>query len=122
MLTKMDGVQTVEVVLVFGGTNRFDMMHDGLLRQGRFDDVLKVSLPDLTTRLSTLVHFCADMPITAALDFDGLAGRTEGCSGADLKSLCAYATFAAMRELHGVTKDEIDTLAWMRNFRVRCFY
>lgn len=118
LLTEMDGVQTAEGVLVVAATNRVDMLDDALLRPGRFDDVLQVGLPDFDTRERILRRYCEDMPMEGDVDFSQMARRTEEFSGADLKSMCADAAFAAMREFDGVVKDVNDISVGMHHFKV----
>lgn len=52
----MDGVRTLENVLVIGATNRIDILDKALLRPGRFDRIVEIPLPDKTARLSLITQ------------------------------------------------------------------
>lgn len=97
LLTEMDGVVSASGVLVIGATNRLDLLDDALIRPGRFDDVLKVDLPDEQSRLEILRIHSSGLPLASDIDLSEIAKVTSGRSGADLKSLCSEAGLAALR-------------------------
>lgn len=98
LLTEMDGVVSATGVLVIGATNRVDLLDDALLRPGRFDDILKVGLPDEAERLQILGIHTQKLPLGTDVNLLHIARQTVGQSGADLKSLCTEAALAAIRE------------------------
>jgi transitional endoplasmic reticulum ATPase len=98
LLTEMDGIEELKGILVLAATNRIDILDPALLRVGRFDRLLELSLPDQRDRLSILRVHTREKPLQSGLDLESLAGRTEGFSGADLEGLCREAGLAAIRE------------------------
>jgi transitional endoplasmic reticulum ATPase len=98
LLTEMDGIEELKGILVLAATNRIDILDPALLRVGRFDRLLELSLPDQRDRLAILRVHTREKPLESGLDLESLAGRTEGFSGADLEGLCREAGLAAIRE------------------------
>lgn len=98
LLNEMDGVEWSAGVLVVGATNRVDMLDPALLRPGRFEVQLHVPLPTPHERCLILQVHCSRMPLAPDLDLALVADRTEGCSGADLESICREAALVALRE------------------------
>uniref|UniRef100_A0A183APZ3 AAA domain-containing protein n=1 Tax=Echinostoma caproni TaxID=27848 RepID=A0A183APZ3_9TREM len=100
LLVEMDGFTTQENVVVLAATNRIDILDPALLRPGRFDRQIYVSLPDIKGRASIFkVHLkpikLADDPQLVARK---MATRTPGFSGADIASVCNEAALIAARE------------------------
>jgi transitional endoplasmic reticulum ATPase len=99
MLAEMDGLESLNDVLVVGATNRPDMLDSALLRPGRFDKILLVGAPDEVGRENILKIHTKEMPIK---DKDELikdvAMKTDGYTGADLESLVREAAMLALRE------------------------
>ncbi|CAL8076120.1 unnamed protein product [Calicophoron daubneyi] len=111
LLVEMDGFTTQENVVVLAATNRIDILDPALLRPGRFDRQIYVSLPDIKGRASIFkVHL---KPIKLADDAQlvarKMAARTPGFSGADIASVCNEAALIAAREdAHSVTLVHFD--------------
>jgi len=97
LLTSMDGLETLEGVIVIGATNRPDMVDPALLRTGRFDRILLVPAPDKAARLEILRVHTKDMPLEG-VDLEELAVELEGYTGADIEGLCREAAMIALRE------------------------
>lgn len=97
LLTSMDGLETLEGVVVVGATNRPDMVDPALLRTGRFDRILLVPAPDKSARLEILKVHTKDMPLES-VDLDELAEELDGYTGADIEGLCREAAMVALRE------------------------
>lgn len=108
LLTEMDGIVSVDGVLVIGATNRVDLLDDALLRPGRFDEILKVPLPREAARLQILKIHSATLPLADDVDLEFLARETEGKSGAEVQSLCEEAGLAAIRERYVEFKNARD--------------
>lgn len=90
------GVQKPPVVVTMAATNRYDCLDEALVRPGRLDRIVMVGLPNLAERMATLkIH--ARKLNTENLDFEALARRTEGRSGADLANLLNEAALLAAR-------------------------
>merc|ERR1719479_871606 len=96
MLTEMDGVQSRSQVYVIAATNRPDIIDPAMLRPGRLDRLLFVPLPSVAGRLEILGAHTRKLPLVN-VDLPGLAGDTDGFSGADLASLVREAAMIAIR-------------------------
>jgi transitional endoplasmic reticulum ATPase len=111
LLTAIDGMESMEGVVVIGATNRPDIIDNGLLRAGRFDRLIKVSAPDEPARLAILKVHAARMPLGKDVDLEELAKLTKGYVGADIESLCREAAMVALREdrkARVVTKNHFE--------------
>ena len=108
LLTSIDGLESMEGVVVIGATNRPDIIDPGLLRPGRFDRLILVPPPDKKARLEILKIHTRDMPLGDDVDLNDIAERTEGYSGADLEALCREAAMTALRENKDARKVHLD--------------
>ncbi len=100
ILVEMDGFDNDSGVIVIAATNRVDMLDKALLRPGRFDRHVNVTLPERKDRLEILnVHF-KNKPVAKDVDLDALAAKTAGSSGADLANIANEAAITAAREGH----------------------
>ena len=100
ILVEMDGFDNDSGVIVMAATNRVDMLDKALLRPGRFDRHVNVTLPERKDRLEILkVHF-KGKPVEADVDLEALAKKTVGSSGADLANIANEAAITAAREGH----------------------
>lgn len=100
ILVEMDGFDNDSGVIVIAATNRVDMLDKALLRPGRFDRHVNVTLPERKDRLEILeVHF-KNKPKQKDINLDALAAKTAGSSGADLANIANEAAITAAREGH----------------------
>lgn len=100
ILVEMDGFDNDSGVIVMAATNRVDMLDKALLRPGRFDRHVNVTLPERKDRLEILqVHF-KNKPVAEDVNLDALAAKTAGSSGADLANIANEAAITAARERH----------------------
>ncbi|MHA1995183.1 MAG: CDC48 family AAA ATPase [Candidatus Hodarchaeales archaeon] len=97
-LTELDGLEELKGVVVIAATNRPDMIDPALLRPGRFDKIIGISLPDETTRLEILNIHTGKVPLSSDVDLSQLARKTDNFSGADLAALCNEAVMASIEE------------------------
>jgi transitional endoplasmic reticulum ATPase len=97
MLTSIDGLESLDGVVIVGATNRPDMIDPGLLRTGRFDRLVQIPAPDERERLEIFKIHTAHMPLKN-VSLTELAKRTEGYSGADIEGVCREAGILALRE------------------------
>lgn len=98
ILVEMDGFEQGQNVIVLAATNRADVLDPALLRPGRFDRRVNITLPDRKDREAILkVHF-AKKPIAKSVDIDALAAKTAGSSGADLANITNEAAILAARK------------------------
>ena len=110
ILVEMDGFDNDSGVIVMAATNRVDMLDKALLRPGRFDRHVNVTLPERKDRLEILkVHF-KGKPIEENVDLEALAKKTAGSSGADLANIANEAAITAAREGHKAisNKDVVE--------------
>ena len=100
ILVEMDGFDNDSGVIVIAATNRVDMLDKALLRPGRFDRHINVTLPERKDRLEILnVHF-KNKPLARDVNLEALAAKTAGTSGADLANIANEAAITAAREGH----------------------
>jgi cell division protease FtsH len=98
ILVEMDGFAVNDSVIVIAATNRGDMLDPALTRPGRFDRRVTVSLPDLDERKGILQIHNKNKPFVKGIDWDAIARRTIGFSGADIESMLNEAAILIARE------------------------
>jgi transitional endoplasmic reticulum ATPase len=96
ILTSVDGLESMEGVVVLAATNRPDILDSALLRPGRFDRMVLVSVPDKETRLQIFKVHTKKMPLKG-VDLNKLADATKNYVGADIEGLCREAGMQALR-------------------------
>ncbi|MDR3428048.1 MULTISPECIES: ATP-dependent zinc metalloprotease FtsH [Silvimonas] len=110
MLVEMDGFEGNSGVIVIAATNRPDVLDPALLRPGRFDRQVVVSLPDIRGREQILGVHMRKVPISNDVEPSVLARGTPGMSGADLANLVNEAAlFAARRNKRLVDMDDFES-------------
>lgn len=112
LLTEMDGLISLQNVLVVAATNRPDIIDPAVLRPGRFDRIIYVPAPDEKARLGILKIHTKGIPLKD-VELADLAKITAGYSGADLEALCREAALSALRkdmESREVTWDDFRTV------------
>ncbi|MCU0956261.1 MAG: ATP-dependent zinc metalloprotease FtsH [Hydrogenophaga sp.] len=97
MLVEMDGFETNLGVIVIAATNRPDILDAALLRPGRFDRQVYVTLPDIRGREQILNVHMRKIPLGTDVNASIIARGTPGMSGADLANLCNEAALMAAR-------------------------
>jgi len=100
ILVEMDGFETNSGVIVLAATNRPDILDVALLRPGRFDRRVVLTLPDIAERLEILKIHAANKPLSKEVDLKRAADRTPGFSGADLANLMNEAAILTARKNH----------------------
>jgi transitional endoplasmic reticulum ATPase len=98
LLAEMDGVEEMQSVIVIGATNRPTLIDPALMRPGRLDELIYVTVPDTSGREHILGIHTKNMPLAKDVDLKILAGRTDKFTGADLEDLVRRAGLAALRE------------------------
>ncbi len=104
ILIEMDGFEPNEQVIVMAATNRGDLLDSALLRPGRFDRRVVLDLPDKEGRLAILQVHKKNKPFADGVEWEKVAKRTVGFSGADLENMLNEAAILAARE----NKTKID--------------
>ena len=105
ILVEMDGFDASSGVVVMGATNRPDILDPALLRPGRFDRYVTVEQPDSEGRQLILKLHAKNKPMAPDIDYEYLARRTPGFSGADLANVINEAALLTVRE----GKDVVHT-------------
>ena len=109
LLVEMDGFDENTNIIVLAATNRPDILDNALLRPGRFDRQIMVSLPDIKGREAILKVHAKGKPLGDDVDLKSLAKRTPGFTGADLQSLLnESALLAARKNKTVINNSEID--------------
>jgi cell division protease FtsH len=98
LLVEMDGITDNSGVVLVAATNRPDVLDPALLRPGRFDRQITVSLPDRKGREAILKVHARNKFLDESADLSALAKRTPGFSGADLENVLNEAAILAVRE------------------------
>jgi len=98
LLTEMDGFDNTSQIVVIGATNRIDILDDALLRPGRFDRKIQVSLPDVHGREEILKVHAKDKMLSVDVSLRDLAKQTTGFSGADLANVMNECAIRAVRD------------------------
>ena len=122
LLVEMDGFETQEGVIIIAATNRPDVLDPALLRPGRFDRQVTVSLPDVQGREQILKVHAKKIKLAAGTDLGTVARGTPGFSGAELANIINEAALlAASKDLKAVTLPELeearDKVRWGRERR-----
>ncbi len=104
LLVEMDGFNTNEEVILIAATNRPDVLDPALLRPGRFDRQIIIDLPDLNGRKGIVDVHTRNVVIAKNVEFDVLARRTPGFSGADIYNMVNEAALLAARKM----KDSVE--------------
>ncbi|RLM57409.1 AAA family ATPase [Halobellus sp. Atlit-31R] len=108
LLTELDGLETLEDVVVVATTNRPDLIDSALLRPGRLDRHVHVPVPDEDARRAIFAVHTERKPLAEDVDLDELAGETDGYVGADIEAVCREASMAASREfINSVSREEV---------------
>lgn len=124
LLAKMDGVEPLNNILIIGMTNRLDLIDNALLRPGRFEIQIEISLPDEKGRKEILLIHTKKMAdnklLESDVDFDELAALTKNYTGAELEGLCNSASSFAIYEQRG---EELGKMANNANVKLnRSFF
>ena len=104
LLVEMDGFDTQEGIILMAATNRPDVLDPALLRPGRFDRQVVISLPDIVGREAILKVHMRKIKLDKTVDLKSVARQTPGFSGADLANLANEAALLAAR----LNKDVVE--------------
>jgi cell division protease FtsH len=104
ILIEMDGFDTRTDVIVLAATNRPDMLDPALVRPGRFDRRISISLPDLNDREAIIKIHMRGKPFVDNISITDIAKKTVGFSGADIENMLNEASILAAR----ANKDKVD--------------
>ena len=96
-LTELDGIEELKDVVVLAATNRLDMVDAALLREGRFDLVIELPLPDDVAKLEIFKVHTRGKPLAADVDLEWAVGECGRASGARIEAICRQAALGAIR-------------------------
>lgn len=109
LLVEMDGMTDNAGIVVIAATNRPDVLDPALLRSGRFDRRVTVSLPDIKGREAILQVHARNKKLASDVSLANLAKRTPGFSGADLANILNEGAILAVRKNESkVTMTDLD--------------
>ena len=109
LLVEMDGIEDNKGIVIIAATNRPDVLDPALLRPGRFDRQITVSLPDKNGRKAILEVHARNKHFAPDVDLNALAARTPGFSGADLENVLNEAAILAVRgNRNEITMEDLD--------------
>jgi len=112
ILVEMDGFTQNDNVVVLAATNRGDLLDPALLRPGRFDRRVVVDLPDIEGRKAILLIYAKNKPIEKGTNWEAVAKRTVGFSGADLENMLNEAAIDVARQGHKeITMKDVEEAA-----------
>jgi SpoVK/Ycf46/Vps4 family AAA+-type ATPase len=115
LLREIDNLRDVKGVILLGATNRPERVEPALLRSGRFDYIVRFTKPDAADRAAIIRLCCRQVPMAADVDVTDLARRADGCTGADLETMCKKATLLAISEYQRGARDR-PFVVHMRDF------
>jgi proteasome regulatory subunit len=98
LLAEMDGFEPLANVKIIAATNRPDILDEALLRPGRFDRIIEIPVPTFTGRAEIFKIHSSRMALKDSIDWEALAARCDGVTGADIKAICTEAGMWAIRE------------------------
>ena len=109
LLTEMDGFEDNNGIIIIGATNRPDVIDPALLRPGRFDRKIEISLPNSEGRERILKVHSKNKTLDSAVNLSTISRITVGCSGAELANIMNEAAILAARENRTcITQNDID--------------
>ena len=109
LLVEMDGFEDKESIMIIGATNRPELLDSALMRPGRFDRQVPISLPDINAREKILEVHTKDRKMNDDIDLRTIAKGTPGFSGADLKNLVNEAAMiVAKHEREEMQMSDLD--------------
>tara|TARA_R110000851_G_scaffold130861_2_gene264556 strand:- start:132 stop:1856 length:1725 start_codon:yes stop_codon:yes gene_type:complete len=114
LLTEMDGFDNETGIVVIAATNRIDILDDALLRPGRFDRKIQVSLPSVKGRLKILGVHARGKKFAPNVRLKNIAKQTTGFSGADLANLLNECAIRAVKDGDGTITNEITENVYQR--------
>ena len=106
LLYEMDGFNSNENIVVIAATNRRDVLDQAILRPGRFDRIIRVSLPDKDSREKIIEYYLNNKNIEHNFDIASIAELTEGFSGAQIKNLINEAIILSARNKYTKLQEE----------------
>lgn len=109
LLVEMDGFDSEHTVILLAATNRPEMLDSALLRPGRFDRRINITLPDMNGREAILKIHAKDKKLADNVDLKAIAGDTAGFTGAELENILNEAAIiATINKEDSITNKDIN--------------
>jgi len=108
LMELMDGIHEYRNVIVLGATHKYDLIEPALLRPGRFDIILHLSLPDLNSRIKIYQLFTKDLLLDDEVSLDELAELSDNFTGADIEGVCRLSIISAAKKDKLENQDDFD--------------
>jgi len=118
ILTELDGIEELKDVVIVAATNRLDMVDPALLRPGRFDRLIYITVPNKESREKIFAIHLEGKPIADEVKLSELAGITGGYVGADIEAICREASMLAMREVIKPNVDKAEMLKMVEGIQL----
>ncbi len=118
ILTELDGIEELKDVVIVAATNRPDMVDPALLRPGRFDRLIYITVPNKESREKIFAIHLEGKPIADEVKLSELAGITDGYVGADIEAICREASMLAMREVIKPNVDKAEMLKMVEGIQL----
>jgi len=106
LLYEMDGFNNNTDIVVLAATNRKDVLDKAILRPGRFDRIIRIPVPDKSSREQILSYYLNNKKIEKQFDISAIAELTDGFSGAELKNLINEAAIISARNNYNVIQEK----------------
>ncbi len=106
LLVQMDGFEDNEGIIVMAATNRVDILDPALLRPGRFDRTVNISIPDIKGREAILKVHSKNKPLDSKIDMKTIARITSGFTGAEIENLLNEAAILTAKENRKIITEE----------------
>ncbi len=116
LLTELDGVEELEKVVVIAATNRKDLIDPSLLRPGRIDSIVEISIPDKKTRESIFEVHTRNMPLDKKVKISEYVDKTEGWTGAEIEAICRNAGLNAIKRLYSKKEKSEELIITKEDF------
>lgn len=97
LLTEMDGFSDISDVIVIGATNRPEILDSAIIRPGRLDELVYISLPDRDARLDILKIGTKRMVLSKEIDMNSICDRMDGYTGAEIIQMCSVAGYNSIK-------------------------
>ena len=97
-LAELDGFNPIGNVRIIGATNRPDILDEALMRPGRFDRIIEIPVPNFEARCEIFKIHTHRMNMAEGIDFEAMAVKTDGATGADIKAMVTEAGMFAIRD------------------------
>jgi len=104
LLTELDGIEELEKVVVIAATNRKDLIDPSLLRPGRIDAIVELTIPDKKTREEIFKVHTKDMPLDKSVKLSYYINKTGGWTGAEIEAVCRNAGINAIKRFYTQNK------------------